>query len=76
MGTPNTVRQRNHRARVAEVITWWRSTLRRAGLPEHWTPACIGPRELAELDHLRTEDPKLYGILEDASSAHSPRASS
>ena len=67
MGTPNHVRQRRHRARVAEIVGWWRTNLRRAGLSESLTPGCIGPRELASLEHLRAEDPSLFAILEDAS---------
>jgi len=67
MATTNAERQRRHRGRVAEITQWWRTNLRRAGLPEHWTPACIGPRELESLKHLRAEDPNLYAVSADAS---------
>jgi hypothetical protein len=44
----------------------WRTALRRAGLPAHWSSRCIGPRDLRELARLRDADPELYAVFERA----------
>jgi hypothetical protein len=49
----------------ADIIRW-QNDLREAGLPEWTPPRAIGFRQMEEISRLKTENPRVYGVMADA----------